>query len=484
MYEHAKMQYFSFFGYLYQPMKILYRYILKSFVGPLALTLVIALFTLLMQFLWKYIDDLVGKGLSWYLIFKLMGLAAVTLIPMALPLAILLASIMTFGNLAENHELVSMKSAGFSLPKIMSSLIVFIFFVSLGAFFFANNILPYVNLKMGSLLYDIRTAKPALNIQQDVFYNGIDGYSLRIGEKDKDQETVHNVMVYDHTSNEGNINVSLAKRGKIKMSSDKHYLVMDLFDGNSYNEILDNQQQHDSRPLLINNFSQQTVYLDLSSFKFSRTNEDLFKHNYEMMDMKQLASSTDSVKVMLDKTKVQFYNQLDQNYFGYSRYNNHFVNNSKITPAQNRASVLDVATTIARNAKLFIQTSAQEFSDMQDNITRRTIEWQRKITFSVACFILFFIGAPLGAIIKKGGLGMPVVVSALFFILFYIMSITGEKFAREGVLSVITGMWGPSFILFPIGIFFTYKASMDSGLFDKDAYIKAWNKLIRPFKST
>ncbi len=290
-------------------------------------------------------------------------------------------------------------------------------------------------------------------------------------------------MVYDHTSNEGNINVTLAKRGKIKMSSDKHYLVMDLFDGNSYNEILDNQQQHDSRPLLINNFSQQTVYLDLSSFKFSRTNEDLFKHNYEMMDMKQLASSTDSVKVMLDKTKAQFSNQLEQNYFSSNRYVNHGVSTLKIRPAENRASVLDVATTIARNAKLFIQTSSQEFSDMQDNITRRTIEWQRKITFSVACFILFFIGAPLGAIIKKGGLGLPVVVSALFFILFYIMSITGEKFAREGVLSVMTGMWGPSFILFPIGIFFTYKASMDSGLFDKDAYIKTWNRLIKPFKS-
>jgi len=483
MYSNAKMQCFSFFGYLYIVMKILYRYILKSFVGPLALTLVIALFTLLMQFLWKYIDDLVGKGLSWYVIFKLMGLATVTLIPMALPLAILLASIMTFGNLAENHELVSMKSAGFSLPKIMSSLIVFIFFVSLGAFFFANNVLPYVNLKMGSLLYDIRTAKPALNIQQDVFYNGIDGYSLRIAEKDKDNETLHNIMVYDHTSNEGNIAVILAKSGKIKMSADKHYMVMDLNNGNSYQEILDNQQQHDSRPLLINNFAKQTIYFDLSSFKFSRTNEDLFKHNYEMMDMKQLSSSTDSVKAMLDKTRKNFYSQLDQNYFGYSRYMSHFGNNARNTPAQNRASLLDVATTIARNAKLYTETSGQEFKDMEENITRRTIEWHRKITFSVACFILFFIGAPLGAIIKKGGLGMPVVVSALFFILFYIMSITGEKFAREGVLSVIQGMWGPSCILFPIGIFFTYKASMDSGLFDKDAYIKAWNRLIRPFKS-
>ncbi len=464
-------------------MKILYRFILKSFAGPLVLTFIIALFVLMMQFLWKYIDDLVGKGLSWYLIVKMMGLATITLIPMALPLAILLASIMTFGNLAENHELVALKAAGLSLPRIMSSLIVLNIVISIAAFFFSNNMLPYVNLKMGSLLYDIRTAKPALNIPQDVFYNGIDGYSIRFGVKKPDQESIENIMIYDHTANQGNVKVYLAKRGRMKMSSDKHYLVLNLYDGNGYTEMSDNPQQRFSRPLLTDNFKSQTLYLDLSSFKFSRTNEDLFKYNYEMMNMHQLRTSADSLDRLLNKNKKNFYTTLNTDYLGPARFTNRMQQPSKYAPGMNRISVLDLASELARNAKTVISTADDEFKEMQDSIARREIEWQRKITFSVACFILFFIGAPLGAIIKKGGLGMPVVVSTLFFILFYILSITGEKFAREQVTSVITGMWAPSVILFPIGIFLTYKASMDSALFNPEWYmnfVRRVGKLIRP----
>ncbi|NNM94545.1 MAG: YjgP/YjgQ family permease [Bacteroidia bacterium] len=464
-------------------MKILYRFILKSFAGPLVLTFIIALFVLMMQFLWKYIDDLVGKGLSWYLIVKMMGLATITLIPMALPLAILLASIMTFGNLAENHELVALKAAGLSLPRIMSSLIVLNIVISIAAFFFSNNMLPYVNLKMGSLLYDIRTAKPALNIPQDVFYNGIDGYSIRFGVKKPDQESIENIMIYDHTANQGNVKVYLAKRGRMKMSSDKHYLVLNLYDGNGYTEMSDNPQQRFSRPLLCDNFKSQTLYLDLSSFKFSRTNEDLFKYNYEMMNMHQLRTSADSLDRLLNKNKKNFYTTLNTDYLGPARFTNRMQQPSKYAPGMNRISVLDLASELARNAKTVISTADDEFKEMQDSIARREIEWQRKITFSVACFILFFIGAPLGAIIKKGGLGMPVVVSTLFFILFYILSITGEKFAREQVTSVIIGMWAPSVILFPIGIFLTYKASMDSALFNPEWYmnfVRRVGKLIRP----
>lgn len=469
--------------YLYNVMKILYRFILKSFAGPLVLTFIIALFVLMMQFLWKYIDDLVGKGLSWYLIVKMMGLATITLIPMALPLAILLASIMTFGNLAENHELVALKAAGLSLPRIMSSLIVLNIVISIAAFFFSNNMLPYVNLKMGSLLYDIRTAKPALNIPQDVFYNGIDGYSIRFGVKKPDQESIENIMIYDHTANQGNVKVYLAKRGRMKMSSDKHYLVLNLYDGNGYTEMSDNPQQRFSRPLLCDNFKSQTLYLDLSSFKFSRTNEDLFKYNYEMMNMHQLRTSADSLDRLLNKNKKNFYTTLNTDYLGPARFTNRMQQPSKYAPGMNRISVLDLASELARNAKTVISTADDEFKEMQDSIARREIEWQRKITFSVACFILFFIGAPLGAIIKKGGLGMPVVVSTLFFILFYILSITGEKFAREQVTSVIIGMWAPSVILFPIGIFLTYKASMDSALFNPEWYmnfVRRVGKLIRP----
>ena len=463
-------------------MKVLYRYVLKSFVGPLALTLAIALFILLMQFLWKYIDDLVGKGLAAYVIFKLMVLATITLIPMALPLAILLASIMTFGNLAENHELVCMKSAGLSLPKILRPLMVLIFAISISAFFFANNILPVVNLKMGSLLYDVRSAKPALSIRQDIFYSGIEGYSMRIGEKDPDQETIHDITIYNHTENDGNTKVTFAKSGKMKFSSDKRYLVLTLLNGNDYEDVLQNSRSTPTHPMMLNTFEKETVYLDLSSFKFSRTNEDLFKNNYEMLDLKQLTASADTLESQLKRSKAQFYTQLNQTYFKYQLNNKPQPPNRSPTVGYNKISVVDVAENIARNAKQYISSSKEEFGGTQESIERRRIEWHRKFTFSFACFILFFIGAPLGAIIKKGGLGMPVVVSALFFILFYILSITGEKFAREQVTSVFFGMWMPSGILLPTGIFFTYKASMDSALFDKDAYINGWNRLWKLLK--
>jgi lipopolysaccharide export system permease protein len=455
-------------------MKVLYRYILKSFVGPLALTLAIALFILLMQFLWKYIDDLVGKGLSAYVIAKLIVLATVTLVPMALPLAILLASIMTFGNLAENHELVCMKSAGMSLPRILSPLIMLIFFISVSAFFFANNLMPLVNLKMGSLLYDIRSAKPALNIRQDIFYNGIDGFSMRIGQKDQDQETIRNITIYDHTGNDGNTKVTLAKSGKMKMSADKHYLVLTLFNGNHYEDIFQNGRTTPTHPMLLNSFEKEDLYMDLSSFKFSRTNEELFKNNYDMLNLKQLSTTADSMQRQLDSNKVQFYKQISQTYFHYQPNNRR---GGVPADLNERNNVLDVAENIARNARQYASSTKQEFHDYQDNIQRRWIEWHRKFTFSFACLILFFIGAPLGAIIKKGGLGLPVVVSALFFILFYVLSITGEKFCREQITAVFVGMWMPSAILLPIGVFFTYKATKDSALFDGSAYVRFFQRL-------
>jgi lipopolysaccharide export system permease protein len=465
-------------------MKALHRHVLKSFIGPLAVTLAIALFVLLMQFLWKYIDDMVGKGLSWYVITKLMVLATVTLIPMALPLAILLASIMTFGNLAENHELVAMKSAGMSLPKIMASLIVFVTSICIGAFFFSNNVLPVVNLKMGSLLYDIREAKPALNIQPDVFYNGIDGYDIRIEKKDEDQQTVHNILIYDHTAGIGNNKVVMAKWGTMKMSTNKQYLIFTMYDGNVYEEMADNGQLRPSRPMVYNNFKQQTVYFDLSSFKFSRTNEELFKNNYEMLDMKQLKYSADSISRVLDKSKIKFAHEITESYYSIPKIlRRGIIVHAAIPNAlQSRMAVLDAATNLARNAKQFIEADSRDFDSMQEDISRRRIEMQFKFTFPIACLILFFIGAPFGAIIKKGGLGLPVVVSALFFMLYYVITIVGKKSAIEGVMSVPFGMWMPSMIFFPFGIFFTYKATMDSALFDRDAYSNFFNKLAKVFR--
>jgi len=452
-------------------LKALYRHIIKSFMGPLALTLVIALFILLMQFLWKYIDDLVGKGLSWFVITKFMAWVTLYLVPLALPMAILLASIMTFGNLAENFELVAMKSSGLSLTRIMAPLATLVLGISIGAFLFANYCLPVVNLKMNSLLWDIQNTKPALNLQPDVFYNGINDFSIRIGSKDADQETMHNIMIYDHTSNMGNVKVELAKSGKMTMSADQRYMILMMNDGNSYEEIMDNSSQDRiTHPMLENHFQQQTVYFDLSSFRFSRTKEELFKSDYQMMDMRQLSNSVDSIKAGQERSKDKFSKEAAQGFMSIQNITWRNIRPSRFTTEQNRRVVVDAAINEVRNSKSLVEESSSEIDASKTGIILRDLEWERMFTFPFACFLLFFIGAPLGAIIRKGGLGMPVVVAALFFVLYYILSILGTKSAREGAMSVFAGSWLPSMVLVPIGIFLTYKAAVDSAIFDADAY--------------
>ena len=460
----------------------------------MALTLVIALFILLMQFLWKYIDDLVGKGLSWFVITKFMVWVSLYLIPLALPMAILLASIMTFGNLAENYELVALKSSGLSLPRIMAPLASLMVLISIGAFLFANYCLPLVNLKMNSLLWDIQNKKPALNIQPDVFYSKIDGYSIRIGSKDEDQETVHDILIYNHTDNLGNIKVELAKSGKMKMSSDQNYLVLTMNDGNSYEEEVDNNQNSQSRithPILENHFEKQTVYFPLSSFRFSRTKEDLFKSDYQMMDLRQLTSSADSIDKSLAKSKDQFSKQLEVSYLNVDQPIRHLPQVKPLNPAatltkryssvQEKIMLVDAATNQVRNAKEMVDENNTIFDSAHSSILQRRLEWQRKFTFPFACLLLFFIGAPLGAIIRKGGLGMPVVVAALFFVLYYILSIVGIKSARQEEMTVFMGSWLSAIVLTPVGIFLTYKASVDSAIFERDAYLNFFKKVGKAF---
>lgn len=460
-------------------MKALYKYMVRSFIGPMALTLVIALFILLMQFLWKYIDDLVGKGLSWYVIFKFMVLVTLYLIPLALPMAILLASIMTFGNLAENYELVAMKSSGLSLTRIIAPLATVALLISVSAFLFANYALPVVNLKTDALIWDIQHTKPTLSLQPDVFYSGINGYSIRIGAKDPNQDTLRNIMIYDQSAQLGNVKVILARTGTMKTSPDKQTMVLTMNDGNSYEEMVNNDRQRLTHPMMLNHFSQLTTYFDLSSFRFSRTKEDLFKSDYQMMDMRQLTNSADSLNVKLSESKDKFSKQIESGFLNLKNPPLPRAYPLKYATVINRMEMVDAATNSVRNVKELVEQSSSEFDADHLDIIQRKIEWESKLTFPFACLLLFFIGAPLGAIIRKGGLGMPVVVAALFFVLYYVLSIFGMKSTREGVMSVFTGSWLPAFVLVPIAIFLTYKAAVDSAIFDRDAYLSFFKKAAR-----
>ncbi|MDF2436090.1 MAG: permease YjgP/YjgQ family protein [Bacteroidota bacterium] len=475
-------------------MKTLHKFILKSYVGPFVMTFFIAMFVFFMMFIFKYIDDFVGKGLGAGVLSQLFFYFSLTTIPMALPLAILLSSLMTFGNLGEHFELSALKSAGLSLQRIMFPLIVTVFLLSVGAFFFSNYILPITNQEAGSLLYDVRQSKPALLFKEGVFNNSIDGFSIRIGAKGDDGRTLKDIMIYDHRAMQGNNVVLSAKSGTMQETPDKMFLVLTLKNGVSYKEMTESEKDARTHPLIRDKFEERVIRFDLSEFKMSRTNKDLFKSNYQMLNLAQLKQAVDSLNYKMEKRKTQFGEQLMKSYYGRSAKQlqktdpgvkaddfdkNYF---DKLSKAE-KANVIETASNIVRSAKAYSESVSNDYYSDFYSVLRYEIEWHRKFTLSIACLVLFFIGAPLGAIIRKGGLGMPVVISVIFFISFHVLSITGEKVAKEGSMPTYQGMWLATAVLLPVGIFLTYKATADSTLFDVTSYFDWFKKLLRKKKS-
>jgi len=467
-------------------MKTLYSFTLKSYIGPFFATFCISIFVLLMQFLWVYVDDLVGKGLSWIILGKFLFYVSVTLVPMGLPLAILLSSLMTFGNLAENYELVAMKSAGLSLSKIMMPLTITSVLISATAFYFSNVELPKANLKMQSMLFDITHSKPSINIKEGIFYNGINGYSIRVGRKSKDGKLLKDVVIYDHTTMQGNNKVAFADSGKMEIS-ENNMMIITLYNGYRYEDMLNDVNQQRTRPLMRDRFKEEIIRLDLSDFKMNKTDEGLFKNNYQMLNISQLKEALDSMKIKAKNKGAETALQVNNNYFSRFTQYNMAADSLKTKaiasdyyatiPLVDKVRVLETATNIARSVKTYAETTKEEQEQVQQTTRRFEVEYHKKFTLSIACLILFFIGAPLGAIIRKGGLGMPAVVSIVFFLIFYIISIMGEKLVKEGKLPAYEGMWLAPAILLPIGIFLTYKATADSALFDSDTYFTRIKKL-------
>ena len=457
-------------------MKTLYKFILKSYIGPFVMTFFIAMFVFFMMFIFTYIDDFVGKGISAKVLAELFFYFSLTTIPNALPLAILLSSLMTFGNLGEHFELTAMKSAGLSLQRIMVPLIGTTVILSVAAFYFSNNVLPYTNLKASALLYDVRSSKPSLLFKDGDFTNRLNGFSIRVGKKDKDGKTLHEVMIYDHREMHGNNIVLSAKYGEMHETADKSFLVLTLKDGVSYKEMAKDEKDARTHPFIRDKFEERIIRFDLAEFKLSRTNEELFKDNQRMLNISQLQKAVDSLKAKGIKRKEEFPKQLKRSYYNKSINNIDAATTaklkgvsidyfSKLSKAE-KITLIDAASNIARSAKAYVESVSTDTINERDDIMRHDIEWHRKFTLSIACLVLFFIGAPLGAIIRKGGLGMPVVISIVFFIIFHVLSITGEKLAKEGNIPAVEGMWMATATLLPIGILLTYKATADRGLFD------------------
>lgn len=473
-------------------MKKLNLYMLKSYLGPFVFTFFVSLFILLLQFLWKYIDDLVGKGLEWYIIAKLMFYASSTFVPLALPLAILLSSLMTFGNMGEHYELVAMKAAGISLRKAMKPLVYLSLFISIAAFLFSNYVLPVANLKFGSLLYDVRQQKLAFNISEGIYYHGLEGFVIRVGKKAKDNKTIYDVKIYNHTKNQGNVTVTTAESGTMQMSPDQKNLIFTLYDGFTYNDITNVAKYRITKPFEVTQFHKQILNFDLSQFNLNRTNEDLFKTHYSMLNIKQLNHSIDSLSKKHTVAKDRYLNNFLKKYSYMSDSNVVLPEPKKLRitdtitmpvldnfKLENKADIIEIAQRGARNAKKNIIDFNKELKTRKQIITKHEVVWHQKFKLSIACFIFFFIGAPLGAIIRKGGLGLPVVVSVLFFVVYHVISMTGEKAVKTGEWNVEFGLWLSTLIVLPLGLFLTYKATSDAQLMDTES----WNHFFKKFKS-
>jgi lipopolysaccharide export system permease protein len=446
------------------------------------------MFVLLMLFLWKYIDDLIGKGFEWYVIMELMMYASATNVQMALPLSVLLSSIMTYGSLGENYELVAIKSAGISLSRAMYPMLVVISILSAIAFAFSDYMLPVANLKYFSLLYDARKQKSANFLPEGVFSNSFPDYTIRVQHKDPDGQTLHGLMIYHKDINTNTSSVLLAKEGRMTRTNDGNYLVLQLKDGVRYEEG-QGQTNYNPRQTLTRYFFKKTEQkLDLTGFKLTRTNEGLFKTGYEMMNLKQLKGDMNHTQKLID-SDLRINYMLITPYIKYYSVNSKLVKLKKYLPGKtnmlqgenqtNQISILSNALSEAKSIEDMVKNRESRYTDGSLDLHRASVEYQKKYTLSAACIALFLIGAPLGAIIRKGGLGLPVVVSVVFFLIYYIISTIGEKAVKAGDASPFVGMWIAILVLTPIGLFLSYKAATDSVIFDMELYKRFFNSLFK-----
>lgn len=480
-------------------------FLLKTFLPVFCMTFFICLFIVLMQFLWQRIDELVGKGLGVDLIGELFFYAMLTCVPLALPLAVLLASLMTFGNLGEHFELTAMKAAGVSLTRAMRPLVVVMVFVAIGAFFFQNNVLPVAQTKMWTLLFSVRQKSPEVEIPEGVFYDQIPGYNLFVHHKDKETGKLYGMMIYDVSRGPDNAMVMLADSGRLAFTADKTHIFLKLWSGESFENLQDMSSAGGDRSKLKNvpyrreSFSHKEIVMPFDA-NFTRIDEQAIRSQYVGKNIVELNQSIKEIHERLDSIGRANGESMRQYYVGrlmpVNKHNDRIKVEDQATARATTSEPINVDSLLHRGGATYAVTDVQnaltqlrlrrqevEFRSMSQSEDMRElymhgIELHRKFTLSFACIIFFFIGAPLGAIIRKGGLGVPVVISVILFIIYYIIDNTGYKMARDGRMAVWEGMWLSSAVLLPLGIFLTYKAVNDSVVFNADAWTHLWNRLL------
>ena len=405
-----------------------------------------------MQFLWKYIDDLIGKGLTLFQVSELMMYSIARFVPLALPIAVLISSVMVIGKLGENYEIAALQSSGISLKKILQPLFLFIIIISSFSYLFSNYVMPIANYKGGSLLYDIKKKKPSVNIKEGIFYNDIDGFSIKIGTKNSNNGLLYDTLIYDHTDNNGNKKVISAQSGKMEISDNEKDMELTLYNGNSYIELKDNNKKSNHRKI---SFSENLIRFDLSNFGL-KNSEMLYKGHYAMLNNKQLQYSIDSLNKKLEEKKILVYNRISEKY-NYNANNklDSTLNSNKIS----NKKISETAINKLRILKSISNSNSDDINYKKSIIAKHKIEWHRKISLSFACIIMFLIGAPIGSIVRKGGFSIPLLISIILFVAYYVISITGEKTAKDLSASPLEGMWIANFIFIPISIILIFMAS-------------------------
>lgn len=467
-------------------------FIVKSFFMLFIGTFFICLFIFMMQFLWRYVDELVGKGLEMSVMAQFFFYSALTLVPVSLPLAVLLASLITFGNFGERYELLAMKAAGISLLKIMRPLAFFVCGIVGVSFYFQNVVGPIAQAKLGTLILSMKQKSPELDIPEGVFYSEIPDYNLKIAKKDRKTGMLYDVLIYNLKDGFENAHIIYADSGRMEMTADKQHLWLHLFSGDLFENLKSQTMKSQNVPYRRETFREKHTIIEFNS-DFNMVDGDIMGKQSSAKDMKLLQSSIDSMTVVGDSIGRQYYREVAEGNFR-SNYSLTKEDTAKIEKADIRAfnvdSLYDVASLNQKQKVLSSAVSRAEnmSSDltfktytMENNdysIRKHKTEWHKKITISLSCLLFFFIGAPLGGIIRKGGLGMPVIVSVLVFIIYYIIDNTGYKMARDGKWIVWMGMWTSSAVLAPLGIFLTYKSNKDSVVLNADAYINWFRKVL------
>ena len=470
-------------------------FILKGYLQLFAGTFFICLFIFLMQFIWKFVDDLVGKGLTWDVLAKFFWYCSLTLIPLSVPLAVLLACLISYGNFGERFELLAMKASGIPLIRILMPVLILVILICAGSFYFQNKISPEANKQLYTLLWSMRQKSPELDIPEEIFYSDIPGYNLYVERKDAETGMLYGIMIYTNTESYEDTQIVIADSGRLQSTADKTHLKLTLYDGERFKN-MDNQSGAMLRaniPYMRESFIEEVDYIAFNT-QFNLWDANLFAGNAQAKNLEEINRGIDSIRSRKDSIGHSIYDNARKSYLarvlspGRKDSVKLTQEAAEIAPFDSLFAQLrdDQKSSAWKNAFSRAETMKSECefrascytSDLNTQLRRHLMESQKKYTLSLSCLLFFFIGAPLGAIIRKGGLGIPVVVSVVFFIFYYIINVAGENNAKVGAWDAYFGEWLSSMILLPIGGWLTYKANSDSVVFDMEGYKKFFMKLL------